>query len=111
MATKPNSTEPSWTAASTSGIVEKGTSSPAARSAWVRSACSVKVPSGPRKPTGGFEVSWTGTGCQDSDVDDEALRAFLADIASGRVDPDAAVERLQRLPFADLGYARVDHHR
>ena len=38
-------------AASTSAIVAIGTSSSAARSAWESSACSVKVPSGPRKPT------------------------------------------------------------
>jgi NCAIR mutase (PurE)-related protein len=44
-------------------------------------------------------------------VDPEALRHLLRDVAGGRVSPDEALGRLARLPFADLGYARVDHHR
>ena len=44
-------------------------------------------------------------------MDAEALREMLDDVASGRVHPDEAVTALRRLPFADLGHARVDHHR
>jgi NCAIR mutase (PurE)-related protein len=44
-------------------------------------------------------------------VDESALRALLDDVVAGRVDPDDAVARLRRLPFADLGDARIDHHR
>jgi len=44
---------------------------------------------------------------KDSDVDADALRGLLFDVASGRVDPDQAVRRLQRLPFADVGLARM----
>jgi NCAIR mutase (PurE)-related protein len=44
-------------------------------------------------------------------VDAHTLRELLDDVAGGRVDPDEAVTRLRRLPFADLGHARVDHHR
>ena len=44
-------------------------------------------------------------------MDADALRGLLLDVASGRVDPDEAVRRLQRLPFADVGLARIDHHR
>jgi NCAIR mutase (PurE)-related protein len=44
-------------------------------------------------------------------VDAASLRAFLDDVAAGRVAPDDAVAVLRRLPYADLGYARVDHHR
>jgi len=44
-------------------------------------------------------------------VDAHTLRGLLEDVAAGRVDPDAAVAQLRRLPFADLGHARVDHHR
>ena len=44
-------------------------------------------------------------------MDAEALRSLLDDVASGRVDPATAARRLERLPFADLGYARIDHHR
>jgi len=32
-------------------------------------------------------------------------------VRSGEVHPDDAVAELRRLPFADLGFARVDHHR
>jgi NCAIR mutase (PurE)-related protein len=35
----------------------------------------------------------------------------MEDVASGAMGPDEAVTRLRRLPFADLGFARVDHHR
>jgi NCAIR mutase (PurE)-related protein len=44
-------------------------------------------------------------------VDAHTLRGLLEDVAAGRMDPDAAVAQLRRLPFADLGHARVDHHR
>lgn len=44
-------------------------------------------------------------------MDAHTLRGLLEDVAAGRVDPDAAVAQLRRLPFADLGHARVDHHR
>jgi len=44
-------------------------------------------------------------------VDAVALRSLLDDVAAGRVDPADATRRLERLPFADLGYARIDHHR
>ena len=44
-------------------------------------------------------------------MDAEALRSLLDDVASGVVDADEAVRLLRALPFADLGNARVDHHR
>jgi NCAIR mutase (PurE)-related protein len=44
-------------------------------------------------------------------VDDAALQRLLADVRSGAVHPDDAAAELRRLPFADLGFARVDHHR
>lgn len=44
-------------------------------------------------------------------MDQPALRQLLDDVASGVCPPDDAVRRLRRLPFADLGYARIDHHR
>src|SRR5215470_12940028 len=39
------------------------------------------------------------------------LRGLLKAVQSGRVSPEAAVERLRHLPFEDLGFAKVDHHR
>jgi NCAIR mutase (PurE)-related protein len=44
-------------------------------------------------------------------VDSEALRVLLADVASGRVPEVDALAVLRRLPYVDLGYARIDHHR
>jgi len=44
-------------------------------------------------------------------MDEPALRQLLDDVRSGTVGPDDAVARLRRLPFVDLGFARVDHHR
>jgi pyridinium-3,5-biscarboxylic acid mononucleotide synthase len=41
----------------------------------------------------------------------EQLEALLADVAAGRVAPAAALERLRHLPFEDLPFARIDHHR
>jgi len=44
-------------------------------------------------------------------VDREAIRALLEDLRAGRVDVDTAVGKLRDLPFEDLGFAKVDHHR
>ncbi len=44
-------------------------------------------------------------------MDEASLRALMTEVANGEVAPDQAVHRLRRLPFADLGFARIDHHR
>ena len=44
-------------------------------------------------------------------MNEEALRILLDQVRQGERTPDEAVRALQRLPFAELGYARVDHHR
>ena len=44
-------------------------------------------------------------------VDEATLRQLLDDVRAGTVSADDAVTRLRRLPFVDLGFARVDHHR
>ena len=41
----------------------------------------------------------------------ERLRKLLADLRAGRVTVPAVMERLRLLPFQDLGFANVDHHR
>jgi NCAIR mutase (PurE)-related protein len=46
-----------------------------------------------------------------SPVDENALRGLLDDVRGGAVTIDDAVGQLRRLPYADLGFARVDHHR
>jgi NCAIR mutase (PurE)-related protein len=44
-------------------------------------------------------------------VDEPAVRRLLDEVRSGALSADDAVARLRRLPFADLGFAKVDHHR
>jgi NCAIR mutase (PurE)-related protein len=44
-------------------------------------------------------------------MDELLLHRLLVDVSKGDCDPDEAVRRLRHLPFADLGFARVDHHR
>ena len=39
------------------------------------------------------------------------IRQLLRHVAERRVSPDQAVEQLRNLPFEDLGFARIDHHR
>ena len=42
---------------------------------------------------------------------EEQLRQILGDVKSGALSDDQALERLRNLPFEDLGFANVDHHR
>ena len=44
-------------------------------------------------------------------MDEAALRRLLDAVQVGAVTTDDAVERLRHLPFSDIGFARVDHHR
>jgi pyridinium-3,5-biscarboxylic acid mononucleotide synthase len=44
-------------------------------------------------------------------MDQLQLRSLLENVREGAVDVDAAIERLRHMPFEDLGFAKVDHHR
>ncbi len=44
-------------------------------------------------------------------MDEPTLKQLIQDLLAGTVTPDEAVSSLRRLPFADLGFAKVDHHR
>jgi NCAIR mutase (PurE)-related protein len=44
-------------------------------------------------------------------MDATKLRALLESVAAGSIDVEGAVSKLRDLPFTDLGYAMVDHHR
>jgi pyridinium-3,5-biscarboxylic acid mononucleotide synthase len=44
-------------------------------------------------------------------VNAESIRKLFEQVRSGKLSPDAAVDRLRHLPFEDLGFAKVDHHR
>ena len=41
----------------------------------------------------------------------DAIRKLLQQVKHGDVTPDDAVQQLRHLPFEDLGFANVDHHR
>ncbi|MGC2694481.1 MAG: nickel pincer cofactor biosynthesis protein LarB [Candidatus Angelobacter sp.] len=44
-------------------------------------------------------------------MDASSLRKLLQEVRSGAVTPDDAVARLRHMPFEDLGFAKIDHHR
>ena len=44
-------------------------------------------------------------------MNQESIRKLLNQVRAGKLSPDEAVERLRHLPFEDLGFAKVDHHR
>lgn len=44
-------------------------------------------------------------------MDLSLIRELLLEVKDGNLDIDSAIEKLKLLPYEDLGYARVDHHR
>jgi NCAIR mutase (PurE)-related protein len=44
-------------------------------------------------------------------VNADSIRSLFEQVRKGKLTPDAAVDRLRHLPFEDLGFAKVDHHR
>jgi NCAIR mutase (PurE)-related protein len=44
-------------------------------------------------------------------MDEAQLRALMEQVREGSLDIDAALARLRHMPFEDLGFAKVDHHR
>ena len=44
-------------------------------------------------------------------MDSKSLHKLFSEVRRGKVSPDDAVARLRHMPFEDLGYAKVDHHR
>ena len=44
-------------------------------------------------------------------MDKEYLMKLLEDVAGGNTSPEAAADILKDLPFEDLGFANIDHHR
>lgn len=41
----------------------------------------------------------------------ESIRKLFDQVRRGKLSPEEAVDRLRHLPFEDLGFAKVDHHR
>jgi NCAIR mutase (PurE)-related protein len=44
-------------------------------------------------------------------MDPRQIESLLVDVSQGRLSPQDAFERLKALPYEDLGFAKVDHHR
>ena len=44
-------------------------------------------------------------------MDANRLKTLLEQVRTGHVTTDAALEQIKTLPFEDLGFAKVDHHR
>src|SRR5436309_14944659 len=44
-------------------------------------------------------------------MDRSRLRELLAQVGQGVLTIDDAMDRLRAMPFEDLGFAKVDHHR
>lgn len=44
-------------------------------------------------------------------MSEKSLRDLLEDIKSNKISIDDALENLRQLPYKDLGFAKVDHHR
>jgi pyridinium-3,5-biscarboxylic acid mononucleotide synthase len=44
-------------------------------------------------------------------LNSESIRKLFEQVRAGKLSPDDAVDQLRHLPFEDLGFAKVDHHR
>src|SRR2546426_2772787 len=44
-------------------------------------------------------------------MDQDQLRSLFEQVRSGEVDIDGAMTRMRHMPFEDLGFAKIDHHR
>jgi NCAIR mutase (PurE)-related protein len=44
-------------------------------------------------------------------MDERSVRRLLEEVQARRLTPAQAIERLRHLPFEDLGFAKIDHHR
>ncbi len=64
----------------------------------------------PRTP-GGKRTRQLAPSAKLFDMDPKQIEHLLRGVASGDLDVEHAMEELRDLPFKDLGYAHVDHHR
>ena len=44
-------------------------------------------------------------------MDPAAIESLLNDVREGKTPVTDALERLRQLPFEDMGFAKLDHHR
>ena len=103
--TNPSSHAPDSTAAITSGTPTIGTRSRAARSAWVRSASSAKVPAGPKNATGGTTAHRSGAPADDP-LDTSALVRGAQRPMAQRVGACGAARQMRRMSRRALARRR-----
>ena len=56
-------------------------------------------------------TSWQDTPEEPKIMNELELLELLEQVKAGTIGPDDALNSLRRLPFADLGHAKIDHHR
>ena len=44
-------------------------------------------------------------------MDRDHLKSLLEEVRAGGIEVEAAIERLRHMPFENLGFATLDHHR
>lgn len=44
-------------------------------------------------------------------MDERSIKELLEEVADGRLTPERALARIRALPFEDIGFAKIDHHR
>ena len=49
--------------------------------------------------------------CGGEAMNETDLRNFVEALRAGKIGTQEAIERLRRLPFEDMGFAKIDHHR
>src|SRR5215472_14943475 len=49
--------------------------------------------------------------CYSGVMDHSQLRTLFEQVRDGAIDIDSALTRMRHMPFEDLGFAKVDHHR
>ena len=85
------------------GLVHPGAS-------WLERTAAAPLPNRIDGGGGGDLSRVSRAGCPGG-VTAEQLEVLLAEVAAGRIAPGAALDRLRHLPFEDLQFARIDHHR
>ncbi len=72
---------------------------------WVQFIVRIAIPH-PLREIRGFQKKLL-----QKSMDTASLRKLLQDVRKGTVSLDEAVARMRHMPFEDLGFAKIDHHR
>jgi len=66
---------------------------------------------GPKLPSPNSKTPNVTLGHENRSLNPDSIRKLFEQVRSGKLSPDDAVNELRHLPFEDLGFAKVDHHR